>query len=451
MSLASRLLLLVIALEALVGGVLVARRLGRVAPPQADWTLLDTVTADQLRSAIAACQTAEDWRNLGELYMAAGCLVESEACHRVACELAPEDALLARQWGFALERIALLDDANAQYQRAMALGTPDPDGCRYFIARNQLRADNPAEARRVLTEGQALAANRYELARLSLREGALTPAGEFHQSVAAEQPRTLQVHLLGYRLALARGDAREALASADRARYAPEKLTNPFDEEAERILQATQALGSNLYWQAGRDLINENRLTQAKRLLEDAGAIDRSSTIVELLAEIAVRRGKFDEALELFEEHQERNGPAARIVDRMGDVWAAAGDPAQAHACWLRAIELEAGLDLKATHHKLAASLAQSGDQVAAEKHLARGHYFVGRDLLQFGYADKAIAYFAAAVKHDPPLAQGWFYLGEARRLGGERRSAAAAYHACLRLDPNHGRAHASLALLEAN
>ena len=80
----TRLLVLVIALEALGGGLLVGRRLMRPEPPQADWSLLDPTTADEIRAATAACESAEDWRSLGELYMAAGCFSESEQCHRIA-------------------------------------------------------------------------------------------------------------------------------------------------------------------------------------------------------------------------------------------------------------------------------------------------------------------------------------------------------------------------------
>jgi tetratricopeptide (TPR) repeat protein len=447
---ASGVLLLVIAAEAVGGGVLVARRLDRPVPPQADWALLDPATAGQIRASAAACASADDWRNLGELYMAAGCFAESEECHRTACELAPGNALFARQWGFALERLSLLDEANAQYRRAIDLGTPDPDACRYFIARNHLRADNPAEARRVFAEGRALPANRYELARLHLRAGELAETADLLRSVAEVRPNALQVHLLGYRLAVARDDARQAFACADHARYAPEKLPNPFDEEAERIVGATEALGPNRTWTPARDLIEEGRLDDAERLLDEAGRVYRSPAVVELLAEVAVRRERFEQGLALFEEFQEMNGPAARIIARMGDVWEAAGDPSKARASWLRAARLGAGLDLQATHQKLAVSFARAGDQPAADRHLALSHYFAGRELLQRGRPDQAAASFAAAVERDPALAQGWFYLGESRRLTGQTGPAAEAYRACLRLNPDHGRALVGLDALGA-
>ncbi len=443
-------LLLIIIAEVIAGGFFVARRLGRPEPPQADWALLDPATAAQIQAAAAACQTAEDWRRLGELYMAAGCFAESASCHRIACELAPDDPVLARQWGFALERLSRIEEANAQYRRAIELGTPDVDACRYFIARNHLRAGDATAARPTFREGRALPANRFELARLDLRDGALAAAGDGLRGVAVVRPGALQVHLLAYRLACERGDLREALAAADRVRYAPQKLLNPFDEEAERIIRATEQLAPNVLWKEGRELIQAGRLDEAEQRLESAGRVDRSSAVVELLAEVALRRGRFNEAIARFGELQQQYGPSARIIARMGDVWDAAGGPATARAHWLRAAELGAGVDLKATHHKLAQSFARSGERPASERHLARGHYFVGRDLLQIGHPDKAIDYFAAAVRHDPEFAQAWLYLGEARRLSGQREPARAAYRSCLRLNPDHGRALAGLALLDA-
>ena len=449
MSRAARLLLVVIAAEALVGGYLVVHRMSRPVPPEADPALLDPATAEQLRALRAACRSAGDWRDLGELYMAAGCFAESEACHREACELAPGDPRLARQWGFALERLARIDEANAQYVRAIDLRSPDADGCRYLIARNHLRADRPADARQAFTEGRALPASRYELARLHARDGELAAAADLLRTVAADRPNTLQVHLLGYRLAADRGDARAAFAEADRARYAPQKLTTPFDEEAERIVRVTQTLGPNRLWERASDLLNAERISEADRLLAEAAAGYRSPAVAELQAEVALRSGRPEEAVRLFDLFQEENGPAARIVDRQGDAWEAAGDAAKARAYWLRAVNLGAGLGAKATHAKLARSFARAGDRPAADRHLARGEYHAGREVLQFGQPDQAIPLFAAAVRHDPDLAQGWYYLGEAQRRGGQAGPAAESYRACLRLHPDHGRALDALAYLE--
>lgn len=442
-------LLLLVALEVTLGGILASRRLARPTPPQPDWALIDPVTAGQLRDAIAGCESAEDWRKLGELYMAEGCFRESEMCHRVACQLAPRDATSARQWAFALERLALLDEANEQYRRAADLRSEEADASAYFIGRNLLRADKPQEARAMFATGRALDANRYELARLHLRVREFGEAAVLLEGLSAARPNALQNNLLGYRLELERGDTRRAVLHADAARYATDKLPNPFDEEAARIIAVTQSLGPARQWKEARDLIESGHLNEAERMLREARQADSNPAVNELLAEVAIRRGHFGEAIGIFEELEVRNGPSARITGRTGDVWEASGQPAKARASWLRALQLEVGIDLKSTHHKLASSFATAGDKPAAEYHLARGHYFVGRDLLQFGYAPQSVDYFAAAVKHDPKFTQGWFYLGEARRVSGQVALAASAYRTCLQLNPDHGRALASMAAID--
>jgi tetratricopeptide (TPR) repeat protein len=167
--------------------------------------------------------------------------------------------------------------------------------------------------------------------------------------------------------------------------------------------------------------------------------------VLELLAEIAQRQNRFDDAVELLDELQQRHGPFPRITALIGDMLAT-HQPDKARDDWLKAAQLQAGVDLKAVHHKLADSFTTAGNEHAAQTHRALGHYFVGRELLHFGYADKSINYFAGSTELDPSLEQAWFYLGESRRLSGQSDSAREAYQKCLERNPHHGRALAILA-----
>lgn len=240
-----RCLVLIIFAELLGSSVLICGRLARVVPPEPDWSLIDPITADHLRDAAAVCETAQQWRTLGERYMTAGCFTESEMCHRVACKREPNHAVFRRQWAFALERLGLLDEANAQYQKTMELSAAETDVCRYFIGKNLLRESQPSAARTYFEDGKKLSANLYELARLQMRAGELAEASSAYSLLVAAGPDMLQVNLLGYRLALAQGDAARAKQLADRVRSSSRKLQNPFDEEAKRLFKATQQFGSN--------------------------------------------------------------------------------------------------------------------------------------------------------------------------------------------------------------
>lgn len=451
MNLIRRGLLLILCLELLGGGVFLARRLMRFTPPVADWSFTSPSIAEDIRKAIVTCESAEDWRKLGELYMAAGYFAESEMCHRVACERDPRNAQLHRQWGFALERVGLLAEANLRYLRSMELAPGTSGACRYLIGRNLLRTEKPDAARVIFEAGQVLPANQYELARLHLRAGNLAEATTLLNKLVTYDPMLLQVNQLGYRLALEREDVVNSLRFADRVRYSPRKLQTPFDEEAERLVKTTQQLGPGRLWTTIAQLLESNALEEAKALLESQAETDRNMGFLELSAEIALRQQHFEIAVQLLEELQQRFGPFARITARIGDVYDAAGEFEKACDFWRKATQLQAGVDLKAVHHKLADSLTKRGKDADARQHRKKGHYFVGRELLQFGYAEQAVNYLQEAVEIDPSFTQAWFYLGEAKRLGGQRDEARAAYQKCLEQNPVHGRALTSLSLLQKN
>ncbi len=444
-----RWLVLMIVVELLGGGALMARRLLRATPPEADWSLIDPATADDLRTAVSTCESPQDWRMLGEKYMATGSFTESEMCHRVACEQEPRNATLRRQWAFSLERLGLLDEANTQYRHAMELSGDEANVCRYFIGKNLLRKSDPAGARTFFEDGKKLPANLYELARLELRSEHLDEASSLYAELARRGPDLLQVNLLGYRLASARGNDEMAAQFADRVRYSPRKLQNPFDDEAKRLFQTTQQLGTSRTWTQSYELTSSGRLEAAQSLLDRLAERDRSATVIELLAELAFQRDRPAESLKLFDELQTEFGPFPRITARMGDVQFAAGQRTEARRDWLHAVQLQLGVDLPAVHSRLAAACAQAGDEAGAKRHRALGDYHAGLSVLHRGTAPQAVSAFEAAVKSDPGFTQAWFYLGEARRLSRQPTEAEAAYRMCLEQNPDHGRALAALSLLE--
>lgn len=445
MTLARRCLFLLLAIECVGAATLVVRQLRRPVPPEANWTQLDPVTADDLRATVASCKSAGDWRRLGEQYMATGCFTESEMCHRIACEFDPQNAMYRRQWGFALERLGLLDEANSQYLQCMNLSAEETNACRYFIGKNLLRQGDPAAAQKLFDDGKKLPANLFELTRLQVRARELAEATGNFALLAAAGPDMLQVNQLGYRLALAHVDPARARQLADRVRYSTRKLQSPFDEEARRLFMATQQMGMNRYQTQIEQLTASGQFNTAQRMLESLAANDRSATVLELLAENAFQQRDFDQAQLLFEELQQRHGPIPRITARVGDVWAAAGDATRARESWHQALQLQAGVDLQAVHVQLSDSYEMIGETVATRRHRAQGDYHSGLALLQKGDAMNATKAFADAVERDPVLTQAWFYLGESRRLTHQLAEARAAYQQCLSQNPNHGRALAAL------
>jgi tetratricopeptide (TPR) repeat protein len=129
-------LVVVIAGELVVGAELFSRQRSCPTPPLGELSYVDPMAAEQIRELVQKCRSPDDWARLGEVYQAYGYFPESEACYRLAGEGAPARADLAYHWGFALERIGQLAEANREYERAIELGHPQPGDCWYYIGRN---------------------------------------------------------------------------------------------------------------------------------------------------------------------------------------------------------------------------------------------------------------------------------------------------------------------------
>jgi tetratricopeptide (TPR) repeat protein len=450
MTRANRLLIAVIVLEVAAAGVFLGRKMTTLAPPQADYSLVDPVTARALREAVEKCKTPEDWRGLGELYMGVGYFTESEMCHRVSCELEPANPVFAYQWGFALERLSYLDEANSEYRKAIDLGYPEPDYCRYYIGRNFLRQDKPAEAKTVFEEGRALPACRYELARLHLTAEELQAATRLQEDLVRNDPNALQLHLLRYRIEMRRGDARQAFIAADKMMHATGKFRTPFQADWDRLLAVLYEIGLDGRWKECEKLMDERRFDEAEKRLRETLSEEWHANGIDLLAEIEFRKGDFKESIRLLRESIERAGSTARTYDRLGDTLDSDGQFEPARECWLKVLQLDAVKELKNTHHKLAISYERSGDKGRSAYHFSHTFFQAGLDLVHSASYSEAIGAFDQALKRDPQFAHAWYYLGDANRQLGRIEEADRAYTKCLEIDPNHGRAAAAHGFLKS-
>jgi tetratricopeptide (TPR) repeat protein len=446
----NRILFAIIVIEVAAAGIFVGRKMMTLAPPAADYSLVDHVTARSLREAAAKCKTAEDWRRLGELYMGTGYFSESELCHHVACELEPANSVFAYQWGFSLERLSYLNEANLQYRKAMEQGYSEPDFCRYYIGRNLLRQEKPTEARAVFEEGRALPACRYELARLHLTAGELQEATRLQEELARNDPDALQLHLLRYRIEMRRGDARQAFIAADRMMHATGKFRTPFQADWDRLLAVLNDIGLDGRWKECRKLIDASRFDEAEKQLRELLAEEWHANGIDLLAEIEYRKGNFKESIRLLTDCIDRAGASAHTFDRLGDTYDSDGQFEWARLCWAEVLDLDAVTELKNTHHKLADSYERSGDKPRAAFHLSRTYFYAGLDLFHSARYSAAADAFGRAIERDPQFAHAWYYLGDANRQSGRSEQAEKAYAKCLGIDPNHGRAAAALAFLKS-
>lgn len=451
-------LLGIITVELIVGLVLLRRRLQEPTPPRPDVSIFDLVTADDLRTAAASCETPEQWATLGELYLAHGYFREGEACLRVAAERQPDDLDLAFRHGFALERIGRLDEANSKYRQA-ATGLQDPTteawhyhartaDIWYYAARNVMRLEQSSDAQRsAFGFSGSLPATDSENARRGIRDGGVDPfqnPESTAQALSTAHPLAFQPVSLLYRIAVQRGQRDEAVRIADHFGRQSGSLPMPFDVEFKRLNDVRNEFGLSRRKTELERLMRAGSSANLTRMDALSGLIESAEwtpTAADQRAEVEYRKGKLADAIAWLDEAITRDGPAWPILERLGDTHQEAGDANKALAVWDRAASLGTGPELKNLRHKLALAHEKAGRQDAANSYHALAAMSAGIEAFEAARVDRALTAFTEATRLNPRLAHAWFYLGECHRLSGRPDEARAAYEKCLQLDPDHGRA----------
>jgi tetratricopeptide (TPR) repeat protein len=444
-------LVAVLVVELASGAVLFYHRWSRATPPRAELSYVDPLAAEHIRDLVQTCRLPDDWAHLGAVYLAYGYFQESEACYRVAVQAAPLHAEHTFHWAFALERIGRNAEANRVYERAIALGHPQPGDCWYYIGRNHLRLENADEARQAFQQAADQPSARYEFARLLVRAGHSREAVPLLEQLAAQYPKAVQPYLLRCRIEALQGGFLEGVY-ADRAALAPDVLPSPWYPQFARQEEVHDQLGVAGEWRACKELLEQGRFTEAEPRLRNALRLQWDPAGVDLLAKVAARNNQLEEAIRLLQEVIDRAGPSVHFLTRLGDMVEQAGRIDQAAQAWFRAIQFGLPPGAKFRDYqdrKMAAYFERKGDKSASRRHLARAYYIAGHEAFWNEKLPDAQLALEQAVAFDPGLAHAWFYLGEARRLTGQAVSARDAYQRCLAIDPDHGRARASLALVD--
>ncbi len=440
-------LVALIAAEVVAGAVFLLRSRTRAVPPVVDLSFVDPFVAEHLRARSAACTMPDDWAALGEEYLAYGYFHEAEACYRVAAEREWDRSERAYQWAFALERVGKLEQANAEYERALSLGYSHPDDCRYFIGRNFLRLEQADPARGAFEAAGNHPSARYERARLLVRDGRASDAVPILDSLYAAHPQAIQPYLLRHRI-----DALQswpgAARFADLANRARGRLPTPFDKEWNRLEETYNRLGLTGEITAIEKQLASRDVAGAERKLRAVLATGWNPAATDLLAEVEAQRGRPAEAVRLLQEAVEREGPSSYLLERLGDAHERNGQLPQAVQTWTRATELGSGAGVKNLHLRLEEHYRKAGNDRDARWRSARAHLAAGHELFWAGNARNARGAFEKATELEPTLAAAWFYLGESNRVLGRAEQAAQAYARCLALDPDHGRAIAGQQLL---
>ena len=434
--------------ELAIGGYLAVQWSGQPSPPMADYSAIDIVATEQLRTASAGCRTAKDWSRLADLNLAAGFFPQAEACYRQALEVDPTNPDRLFQHGFALERLGLLDEANQRYLAAIERGHSRANDLRYYVGRNQLRQGAEDPATETFTRAIDLPAARLELAKLHARNRRIAEAQSLTDALAKEFPKSFAVTSLQYRLALTDDslEAREKLA--DQFARQPGQLPNPFDNEVNYFLGVENKLGRRGLLQDAVAALQSGQFEKAAESAQAALDAGWTPEVADCLAEAEFANDRKSRAVSLLAEAVEQAGPSYTLLWRLGQGYDAIGDRERALAAWERAIRVTTGpaaqQDLQTD---LASRYKQLGRHDRARHCRALAMQAAGVNAMDAGQLDAAATQLRQSIELDSRQAQTWFYLGEVDRLSGRVPLARRAYNECLTINPDHGRAHRAMAL----
>lgn len=440
--------LLLLTGELLTGMVLAYRQYSRPAPPPVDGSFADALTQAELQEQAASCRTAKDWKQLGTNYLAAGYFPEAEACLREASRRAPAEADYAFAHAFALERLGQIEAAIAAYEEALRRGHHRPADVHYYVGKNHLRLEQTEAAWKAFVNAGDLAAARYERALLAERRQAVDEARHLAEQLARDFPEAYQPAGLLHRLALLRGDIREAAIWADQFNYRPRPLPTPFDHEADWVFRTANGLGRDrLFRDAGRHY-QLGQWDQTEQLLRQAQQTVWTPEVADRLADTLFLQGRQAEAQQVLMEILERSGPSWEVLWRIGQIEAGRGRLEEALRYWERAREWATGPLAAELYRDLSEAYQRLQHSERSRQCLGRAHLLQGIQQLDQGQWANAAAELEQAVRLAPELADAWFFLGEARRCNHQEAEARRAYQECLQRQPHHGRATEALAHL---
>ena len=455
MTILNRILLVAIVGELAVAGIFFFNRSTTVQPPLPDLSLMDSATAADLRKLREDLDTEESdsWLNLAKAYAAFGYYAEAEACSRRAVELAPDSPETNTHWGLTLDRLGRLGEATERLRGATSLTSgPRVSETWYRIGRIELRRERPNEAEAAFRRAGAFAPAMFQLAKLFVRTSRADQALPIVEWMLGNAPNDLQTLLLRAQVARALRDSQAVQEFNERAERGDELLD--LDRTFDLLTRTRSQYGVWRMYKDANDLeqshnsMNPSVLQRESELLREANRLHWLEITVPPLARIEIQLGRTDAAIKLLEKQFERAGEAPETLERLGDAVFSKGEHQKAQQIWERAAAMRSGGERRRLHQKLGVLYERQGDQVAARNQRAHVHHTSGLAAFRSNEVEQAGSDFARAVELNPELAHSWFYLGKVQSVLGQTRDARNAYERCLKLDPEHGRAHAGLAQL---
>ena len=391
--------------------------------------------------------SGEDWRSLGKLYLAYGCLPEAEICCRHAADLAPESKDVLYLWAVVLDRFGRLDEAEQKLAKAIELGAGE-SAAWVRMGRIKLRQEAPQEAERAFRKALdldhdavmaaiGLARIMLQAERLEEVSPVLTP---FLESRPLEHAPCQLLSLAESARGQRQAAAQHLLAAdwrPDVSRFEdPQADVNRWAAMFGALRLATESRAAAA---AGKKEAAAMLIQQALQLgWDDAFAVQAAATFVEIKQP--------QEALDLLRGLVVNAGKSEFTSWLEGDAYAALDKLGPAQDAWQESVKLFGN---EGAHRRLAELFSRQNPDIG-RRHLAWSLYYAALGRYQAGDPDKTEELLRKSLELQPEQAMAWYFLGETKRYQGDVDAAREAYRRALEFEPEHGRAQDALAELDS-
>ena len=426
-----------------------------VRPPEPNLNGYPAFTAQQLHRLMDSTRpdVALDWDRLGNAFLASGFYSEANACYERASQLAPESAQHAYNWGFCLLTIGRLDAADEQFDRAISLGHPHPEACRYFLGANALRRAQIERARTAFEASSQVNASKLQLAELAIQDHDFERAQTLLDELTEEQPNAGRVHLLLGVVAQHQSDATKMTEHFGRADVLIEPVIGPWDDCAQKIEEVAMTIRVKEHVKRSEESLSTGRSPEV--LYEEITRENEQlwdPRLENLLADIDAQQNRLDSALQRLNRVVKRNGADSNLMARLGFLQMMV-EPAAAEETLRTGVRLGTGdgSEVRDMARALSGLLDQQGDSEQRDRYAAIAEFRDGSFLLDKLQLADAAAAFERSVELDASSQRAWFWLGRTCQLLGDDPAAIAAFDQCLELNPYHERAAKQRAVLQGN
>lgn len=432
-------------LELLIGIALAVVWLREPAPPDPDLSHLHPATQSELqelRRDVIDDGSSEHWQTLGEVYLLFGRFAEARFCCEQAARLAPTSYRAFYWWGLSQNQLGETDGAIEHFRRAAELAMDqsrpaiDVSLCWYAIGRNQLKAENVAEAEAAFRQAGDFLPARHQLIRIFIRSNRSKEAVALLQPLIAAHPDEQAFYQL-------RAAAREQLgerqkAAEDRLRVERCFEHLPSDVLISQLQHEVKRFGMPRRIEECKELLNSGQASVAASRLRELLLEEWRPQIAKELATVEQLTGNPQQAIDLNQEIVTRWRMSPFLFEQLSSGYYMLGQERLAVEFAERGAAMQ---PLESLHGNLSAFYQRGKDAERAKHHQALSLYARGRGAFRKNRLTDAQRDFEFAVELLPRLAHAWYYLGECRRVRGDDIGAVEAFRSCLEANPNHGRA----------